>query len=146
MEQEIKIKTEEAKITLVEKTQIETQLDKMRNQQRDVRAELDLIRDELNEAQSTRDSLERSKRALESERTVLKAKFEAADNHLSEMSVRLLNAENFEHRLVTAERQIIEKSEMLFNIESENRSLNQQVIIFLIKLYNNIKNFFFNFK
>lgn len=130
MEQEAKVKTEETKMMRAEKNQVETQLDKMRSQQRDARAELDSLRDELNETQNTRDALERAKRALESDRIALKNKFESAEDQLSEMGVRLLNAENFERRLVTAERQILEKSETLFSLEAENRSLKQQVKFF----------------
>lgn len=128
LEQENKIKTEEAKLLHNEKDQIETQLNKMQIQQRNVRAELDLFKDELDKAQNMRDSLERSKRTLESERIALKTKVETAENQLSEMSLRLINAENFENRLIAAEKQLIDKTEALLNIESENRSLKQQVI------------------
>lgn len=70
---------------------------------------------------------ERAKKSLETDRTALRSKLDALEDRCSEMNVKIMNVENLERRLNGTERQLVEKSTRITDLEADNRTLAQQV-------------------
>lgn len=127
IEQESCTKSDQLRSVKFEKEQIETQLTKMLQQQRESRAEIDVMTDALSKLEIAQSNWERAKKSMEIEKSTLKIKAEQSEDKLNEMNVKLINFENLERRLAMAENTLINKTETAANIEMDNRMLKQQV-------------------
>lgn len=112
----------------MEKEQIEQQLNKMCQQQKESRLEIDQLKETLSKFETAQLNWERTKKTLEIEKQNLKHKCEQSEDKLSESNIQLMNFENLERRLNNSEQLLMNKNEVMSNLELDNKMLKQQVI------------------
>uniref|UniRef100_A0A914EP54 Uncharacterized protein n=1 Tax=Acrobeloides nanus TaxID=290746 RepID=A0A914EP54_9BILA len=127
IEQTLSSKIEEIETLKEEKFRIESQLEKMKNQQKEARIEIDDLKEELAKMESSYTIVERAKKILETERNTFKQKASNLEDKYNEINVKILNYENLERKLLMLEKSLIEKTTLISDIEAENRTYRQQM-------------------
>uniref|UniRef100_A0AC34QQI6 Uncharacterized protein n=1 Tax=Panagrolaimus sp. JU765 TaxID=591449 RepID=A0AC34QQI6_9BILA len=110
-----------------DKKRVETQLEKMRQNQKDSRNEMDALRDEVAKLEDLLSNAERMKKMVENERNNLKLKAESLEDKCDELNGKLVNYENLERRLANNEVLLAEKTNMIVDLEADNRTTKQQM-------------------
>uniref|UniRef100_A0A7E4VPH3 Secreted protein n=1 Tax=Panagrellus redivivus TaxID=6233 RepID=A0A7E4VPH3_PANRE len=110
-----------------EKRRAETQLERVRQQQKDSRVEVEAIRDEMAKMEQNMATTERTKKTVESERNSLKLKVNSLEDKCDELNAKVLNYENLERRLANNEAIVLEKSALIADLEADSRTTKQQL-------------------
>uniref|UniRef100_A0A1I7YV94 HOOK_N domain-containing protein n=1 Tax=Steinernema glaseri TaxID=37863 RepID=A0A1I7YV94_9BILA len=118
---------EELLIMAEDKQKIESQLDRLRVEQRESKVELEQMLEEASKTESALVTLERARKALEKEKIVLKEKLDKLEEELEEIKLRNMNNENLSRRLENAEKTLIERNDRISDLDADNRTLKQQV-------------------
>ncbi|CAI4222792.1 unnamed protein product [Auanema sp. JU1783] len=128
---EIEVELQEQKLkyssAVEEHTEAEKQLEKLREEQRSLRKTVDDLKEEKHKCDLQTSQLERSLKNSENEKNALKERTEKLEDELEVIRMRMLTTDDAAKRLEVSERLLVEQQNRVGDVESENRSLQQQI-------------------